>query len=264
MKYIPSLVIQRVLQLGDKPWSLPEVQPLETVAMFSDISGFTSISESCAKMGARGAEELVFCINRYMEGLVKCITKHGGDIIKFVGDAMIALWPRGEDEALSSVARRAVQCALEIQAELNNKKITQGVSRLSVKIGIGAGKCGLLYVGGVFNRAEFLAIGDSLVQALESEHCCSHGGQVVVSKECWKLVQGNFDGALVGEHGNFEIFEPKGPALKASADTLFIRNRFEPLKLEKAQKHLRGYVPAAILPYIELSMVFISISSYLI
>ena len=45
-------------------------------------------------MGVRGNEELAFCINRYMEGMVKALGKYGGDIIKFVGDAMIVMWPR--------------------------------------------------------------------------------------------------------------------------------------------------------------------------
>lgn len=52
------------------------------------------ISEACAQMGVRGNEELAFCINRYMEGMVKALGKYGGDIIKFVGDAMIVMWPR--------------------------------------------------------------------------------------------------------------------------------------------------------------------------
>jgi adenylate cyclase 10 len=72
---------------------LPELQSMETVVLFADISGFTMISEACASMGVRGNEELAFCINRYMEGMVKSLGKYGGDIIKFVGDAMIVMWP---------------------------------------------------------------------------------------------------------------------------------------------------------------------------
>ena len=64
------------------------------MVLFADISGFTMISEACALMGVRGNEELAFCINRYMEGMVKSLGKYGGDIIKFVGDAMIVMWPR--------------------------------------------------------------------------------------------------------------------------------------------------------------------------
>lgn len=77
---------------------LPELQPMETVCLFADISGFTNLSEKCANMGVRGNEELAFCINRYMEGMVKNLSKYGGDIIKFVGDAMIVMWPPPADE----------------------------------------------------------------------------------------------------------------------------------------------------------------------
>ena len=48
--------------------------------------------------------------------------------------------------------------------------------KLSVKIGIGYGKCALLYVGGVFKRSEFFTIGDSLSDALASEGMCTSGG----------------------------------------------------------------------------------------
>ena len=118
---------------------------METVVLFADISGFTMISESCARMGVRGNEELAFCINRYMEGMVKALGKYGGDIIKFVGDAMIVMWPRmvptseggtrkEQMDDKVTVVRKAVQCALDIQNELNNKKIMSNVTNLSVKV----------------------------------------------------------------------------------------------------------------------------------
>ena len=95
-KYIPSLVLQQLIareQSTDKMVQLPELQPMETVCLFADISGFTNLSEACAKKGLRGNEELAFCINRYMEGMVTNLNQYGGDIIKFVGDAMIVMWP---------------------------------------------------------------------------------------------------------------------------------------------------------------------------
>eukprot|EP00826_Nyctotherus_ovalis_P024905 TRINITY_DN19218_c0_g2_i1.p1 TRINITY_DN19218_c0_g2~~TRINITY_DN19218_c0_g2_i1.p1 ORF type:complete len:238 (+),score=57.86 TRINITY_DN19218_c0_g2_i1:159-872(+) len=205
LKYIPSVVLKHLIAIGNKPRTLPELQPLETVVMFSDISGFTSISETCAKLGPRGAEELVFCINRYMEALIKTITKYGGDIIKFVGDAMIVIWPRGSEESLANTARKAIQSALEIQSELNNIRIMQNVSKLSVKIGIGAGKCGLLHVGGIFKRAEFFVVGNALSQALECEHLSTHGGQVIVSGECWELVRDNFAGSGIPGRSEVEL-----------------------------------------------------------
>jgi len=68
-------------------------------------------------MGSRGCEELAFCMNRYMEGLVKGISKYGGDIIKFVGDAMIVVWPRDSEDKkddIKTCIRKAIQSALDI------------------------------------------------------------------------------------------------------------------------------------------------------
>ena len=47
---------------------------------------------------------------------------------------------------------------------------------LSVKIGIGYGECGILYVGGIFNRAETLTVGNALLEALKSEGMTTGGG----------------------------------------------------------------------------------------
>jgi len=221
------MVLKHLIAVGNKPRTLPELQPLETVVMFSDISGFTNISESYAKLGSRGAEELVFCINRYMEALIKTITKYGGDIIKFLGDAMIVIWPRTNNESLTETVRKAIQSALEIQSELNNVRIMQDVSKLSVKIGIGAGECGLLHVGGVFKRAEFFVVGNALAQALECEHLSTRGGQVIVSRECWELVKENFKGLFIEGHNKVEILELIGLGVRASADAISIRNQYE-------------------------------------
>jgi class 3 adenylate cyclase len=88
---------------------------METAVLWADISGFTALGEACQKQGVRGNEELAFCINRYMEGMIKIIGKYGGDIIKFVGDAMIVMWPEasGPNKAQMTV-RKVIQCALDI------------------------------------------------------------------------------------------------------------------------------------------------------
>lgn len=119
-------------------------------------------------MKSRGNEELAFVINTYMDGMVRCFSKYGGDIIKFVGDAMIVMWPRTnvrDDNEKKMIIRKAIQSAIDIQKENHNKKISAKVPALKVKvskpsdfpysqlillfnkIGIAFGHCGLLYVG---------------------------------------------------------------------------------------------------------------------
>jgi adenylate cyclase 10 len=61
--------------------------------MFADVSGFTNLTETLSKIGHEGAELTAFAINRYMELLVSAISRSGGDIFKFAGDAIIVVWP---------------------------------------------------------------------------------------------------------------------------------------------------------------------------
>lgn len=93
---------------------------METVVMFADISGFTNLSEACARKGVQGNEELALSINRYMDGMVTYLNQYGGDIIKFVGDAMIVMWPpidtssEAKSEQRVETIRKAIQCSQDI------------------------------------------------------------------------------------------------------------------------------------------------------
>lgn len=71
--------------------------------MFADISGFTNLTETLHKLGNEGCELTAFAINRYMELLVKAISRSGGDIFKFAGDAMIVVWPPPDLEGKTSL-----------------------------------------------------------------------------------------------------------------------------------------------------------------
>ena len=55
-KFVPSLVIQKLLErdFSNKKVELPELQSMESVVIFADISGFTNLSEACAAKGIRG------------------------------------------------------------------------------------------------------------------------------------------------------------------------------------------------------------------
>lgn len=78
-----------------------------------------------------------------MESIVGILGKYGGDIIKFIGDAMIVMWPIvdkaqiGDPDYLTYLARKAVQCAVDVQIDLNNKKIMSNITNLSVKVSLG-------------------------------------------------------------------------------------------------------------------------------
>ena len=127
-------------------------------------------------------------LNSYFQQMVKTISSQGGDIFKFAGDAVLVLWP--ENDNIEETCRRAVQCAISFQQELNAAELADGVV-LSVKVGIGVGQISILHMGGVLNRLEYVAVGDPLVQAFQAEHHAV-SGEVIVSPEIFSLVKGYF------------------------------------------------------------------------
>ena len=64
-----------------------------SAVLFADISGFTALSERLAAKGADGVEELTQILNAYFGRLIEVIVDHGGDVVKFAGDALLAFWP---------------------------------------------------------------------------------------------------------------------------------------------------------------------------
>ena len=110
---------------------------------------------------------------------------------------------------------------------MNNKKITNKVTSLSVKIGIGFGKCALLYVGGLFNRSEYLTIGPALLSALGSEGCATGGGQIVISDTAFKYVKDKYvEGKeLINEEGKkFYLFTNIKEGIRGRADAVLLKS----------------------------------------
>ena len=81
LDYLLSSIIKNVIEtkaaLTEK---LQWHYATESVSLFSDISGFTKLSEAFSKKGRVGPEFLTLCINRYMERIINIIGANGGDI----------------------------------------------------------------------------------------------------------------------------------------------------------------------------------------
>ncbi|MFN3533926.1 MAG: CHASE2 domain-containing protein [Desulfatiglandales bacterium] len=128
----------------------------ELTVLFSDIRGFTSISE---KMDP---EDLVRLLNEYLTAMTNIVFKHGGTLDKYMGDAVMAIYGaplEQEDHAL-----RACETALEMLEELerlNEKWKRQGRQRLSIGIGINTGD---MMVGnmGSEQRFDYTVMGDAV------------------------------------------------------------------------------------------------------
>lgn len=100
------------------------------------------------------------------------------------------------------------------------------------QIGVGYGKCAILYVGGVFNRVETLTVGDALVDALKSEGQASAGGQIYVSESCFRFVNDNWYRSTETKtdrdgHRFYRLdLKFRGQQVKVKADTMKIMSQF--------------------------------------
>lgn len=142
-------------------------QDAEISLLFSDLAGFTSLSE---KVSAR---ELVDLLNEYLDLMVEDILEFRGYVDKFIGDAIMAFWgaPVPEKNHAVLAVQSAAKMLNSVEA-LNSRLIEKGVeSELRCRIGVHTGH---VIVGnmGAKKRHNYTAIGDSVNLAARLESLC--------------------------------------------------------------------------------------------
>lgn len=189
--YVPPLIVRR-LASDPTPIAAPRAERFEAAVFFVDISGFTLLTEKLGQRGPAGAEELTRIINTYFAQLIDLIHAHGGEIIKFAGDALLALWPVRAiadprfASPLHEATYRATQCGLVVIEKLNHYLVMENWY-LYLKVGLGAGQVLAVNVGGKFKRWEFLVTGAPLSQMTLAEKTAQRG-EVTLAPEAWALI----------------------------------------------------------------------------
>jgi class 3 adenylate cyclase len=118
--YVAALAARRLVGRHE-PLAEPEGERLAAAVLFADISGFTALTERLARTGPGGLEELTELLNGCFGQLVQLVVDHGGDVVKFAGDALLALWPA--DEGLPVATVRAASCGLAIPQVLHASEL---------------------------------------------------------------------------------------------------------------------------------------------
>jgi class 3 adenylate cyclase/tetratricopeptide (TPR) repeat protein len=197
--YVPGVLAARFVA-RPMPLDAPGVERFSAAVLFADISGFTPLAERLGQRGPAGAEELSGLLNAYFAELMALIAEHGGEVISFAGDGLLAVWPAtGENQDLAQATCRAGRCALAVQSTLHGYLTLDGL-RLSLRIGVGAGEVIGLHVGGVGGRWQLLLSGAPLVQGGLAQQQAARG-EVVVSSEAWELAQNACTGQRLPKGG---------------------------------------------------------------
>lgn len=162
--YLNPHVIERLiknpsmLQLGGEKRDIS--------SFFSDVAGFTSISESLSP------EDLVSLLNAYLSEMTDIILSSGGTLDKYEGDAIIAFWNAPLDQP--DHALRACRAALRCQRRLEELRLDfyeQFGHELYIRIGINSGPAVVGNMGS-HNRFDYTAMGDTINLASRLEGVC--------------------------------------------------------------------------------------------
>lgn len=169
-------------------------QRREMTVLFSDMRGFTTLSESGE------AEDLVRQLNQYFTRMVEVVFAHRGTIDKFVGDMVMALYGAPLDDA--DHADHAVQTALAMVRELeqlNRLWAVEGRTALDIGIGINTGE---MIAGNIGSDTimSYTVIGDNvnLGARLESLNK-DFGTRILISEATRRQLKGDYDLRPLGE-----------------------------------------------------------------
>ncbi|HEU5259409.1 MAG TPA: AAA family ATPase [Vicinamibacterales bacterium] len=137
----------------------PAAEQFDAALLLSDLTGFSAVAETFARRGTRGAEDLKDVLNFFFGRLVDLVDAHGGEVLTFPGDAVLALWPANGTDAAAVAS--AAQCAAAARETFATLDAPHG-ARLHLRYGLGYGHLWAAHVGGVAGRWQLVVAGDEI------------------------------------------------------------------------------------------------------
>lgn len=171
-RFMPKHVVDEILA-SPNTLSLGGTNSCIT-ALFSDIRGFTSMSEKLSP------QIVVQILNEYFADMTPIVFEYEGLLDKFMGDGLMALF--GVPYACDAAASHAVAAAIAMQrrmAKVNEGLAEAGLSEITIGIGINTGTATVGYIGSR-DRTDYTAIGDTVNLAARLEKQAK-AGQIIIS-----------------------------------------------------------------------------------
>ncbi len=194
--FVPDHVVQDIV--SDHLPKPGDAFVSEGAVIFADVAGFTPMAERLARImcdqarqgEARGAEELNRIINRAFSAMMTPIQQRGGIVTHFSGDALTACFERPPDLSPSEVVTSALACAYAMQRAISpfaEVQVENESFLVSVKIGVGYGRCIFLAVGDEHSSMESVLLGQALEDAATAEQHAQRS-QVVLAPSALSLL----------------------------------------------------------------------------
>jgi len=183
--YLSPQVIEKIVEN-------PELLKLggekrEVTSFFSDVAGFTSISEKLSP------EELVSLLNQYLSEMTDIILDEGGTLDKYEGDAIIAFWnaPLDQPDHAQRACRAALRCQARL-AELQPQFQALVGKPVRARIGLNSGPAVVGNMGSS-RRFDYTAMGDTINLASRLEGAAKpYRVSILIGQNTWSLVKEYF------------------------------------------------------------------------
>ena len=161
--------------------------------MICDLRDFTRISDNWPR------DDVIDLLNGYFDAMSEPIARHGGEILKFIGDGLLAIFPLSQPQACANLLH-AVTEARQAMVALNEKNAETGRAPLNSGIGVHVGD--VMYGNiGSRSRLDFTVIGPAVNMASRLEALTKQLGRpVLLSRAFAEFVERDFDLEHVGEH----------------------------------------------------------------
>ncbi|XP_058797056.1 adenylate cyclase type 10-like [Phymastichus coffea] len=157
-----------------------------TTLMLGDVSGFTEMTDKYTKSGKGGPSKLTETLNSYIGAMVQEILSHGGDVLKFSGDAFIVMWKLENGRVMRDITSEAIKTACVIQKHFGTYETDVDVV-LKVKLAIASGKTYFTSIGSPDVASYYVITGKPVWEVKFAEGLC-RGGDILVAPSCWQWV----------------------------------------------------------------------------
>jgi len=188
-RYMDASIADQLMSTGA---DLLGGQAITATVLFSDIRGFTTVTERL------GAAATVSLLNEYFTLMVECIQEHGGMLDKFIGDAIMAGFgvPVAHEDDEDRAVRAAIRM-IRILTEWNASRTAEG--KPPVHIGVGLNTDSLIAGNiGSPKRMDFTMIGDGVNLASRLESACkNYGTQILVSDNTFRKLRGTYRSRVI-------------------------------------------------------------------
>ena len=190
-------VLSGMVQRGD-------ADVINAALWFSDLRDFTHFTENLP------AQQVLEMLNEYFEFVAAAVTARGGEILRFIGDAMLIVFPIDDDMCRATACNAAIDSAIDAQstlASLNHQRRRHGQPEIKFGVGLNVGEVVYGNVGAP-NRLDFTVMGPTVNRTARLESLTKTlGCNILFSKEFSELI--DTPSSYLGLHKMKGIAEPQ-------------------------------------------------------